>query len=284
MRILITGCNSFLSKEICNSFLNSKHDLIATNRTVLDVSSKEEVDNFFLNFKVDAVIHTAISGGKRNDNDTFSDFINNLKMFENLIQNSDKFKVLINFGSGAEFNRPNGVINASEEEILNFVPLDYYGIAKNLISKKIRESDENFFNFRLFGCFGKFEKEDRFIKGSVNRILKGEAPIIHQNKVMDFFAADDVCKVIDYYLENYDKKVLTRDLNLCYTEKVELKEVIKKIYKIMIIKPKIKVLEGGFSPEYTGCADNLNSLNLKLQGLDSSLEKVIKDFCNAKTN
>ena len=271
MRILITGCNSFLSKEICNSFLSSKHDLIATNRIVLDASSKEEVNNFFLNFKVDAVIHTAFSGGKRNKKDTFSDFINNLKMFENLIQNSDKFKVLINFGSGAEFNRPNGVIGASEEEILNFVPLDYYGIAKNLISRKIRESDENFFNFRLFGCFGKFEKEDRFIKGSVNRILKDEPIIIHQNKVMDFFAADDVCKVIDYYLDNFNKKELPKDINLCYNKKVSLKELSEKICTIMKIKSKIKVLKKGKAPQYTGCSKKLDSIGIELNGLDKGL-------------
>lgn len=278
MRILITGCNSFLSKEICNSFLSSKYDLIATNRSVLDASSKEEVDNFFLNFKVDAVIHTAFSGGKRNSKDTFSDFINNLKMFENLVQNSDKFKVLINFGSGAEFNRPNGVICASEEEILNFVPLDYYGIAKNLISKKIRESDENFFNFRLFGCFGKFEKEDRFIKSSVNRVLKDKPIIIHQNRVMDFFAADDVCKVIDYYLDNFRKKELPKDINLCYNKKVSLKELATEICKFMKVKPEIKIVDNKVGSEYTGSPKTLDSLGIKFGGLEEGLGKVIKEI------
>ena len=81
MRILVTGCNSFLGQEISNSFLAEKHDLILADRKVLDVSSELAVDSFFVNNQIDIVIHTAIKGGRRNHTDTFADFTNNIKMF-----------------------------------------------------------------------------------------------------------------------------------------------------------------------------------------------------------
>ena len=280
MKILITGCNSFLGKEISNSFLTKKHILMPTNRVILDVSNPSDVETILSKHKFDVVIHTAISGGRRNKKDTFSDFLNNLKMFENLINNSDKFGALFNFGSGAEFNRIKGVKDAKETDKTKYMPLDYYGISKNIISNYIEESSENIYNFRLFGCFGKFEKEDRFIKASVNRILRNEEIVIHQNKIMDFISAEDVCKVLDHYLENYDKKTLPKDLNLCYNKKRDLNEIALSIFNFMNEKPNIKILKTGYSPQYTGSSKRLDSLNLELTGFEKSLEKTIQQMVN----
>lgn len=278
MKILITGCNSFLGKEICNSFLTKKHTLMPTNRDILDVSNSSEVEKILSKNNFDAVIHTAISGGRRNRKDTFSDFLNNLRMFENLINNSDKYGTLFNFGSGAEFNRIKGVKDAKESDKSEFMPLDYYGISKNIISNYVENSSEKFYNFRLFGCFGKFEKEDRFIKASVNKILKGEPVIIHQNKIMDFISAEDVCRVLDHYFENYDKKRLPKDLNLCYAKKRDLNEIAIKIFNFMNEKPNIKIIKTGYSPQYTGSSEKLESLNLNLKGFDESLKETIQQM------
>ena len=112
-----------------------------TNRVILDVSNPSDVEKILSKHNFDAVIHTAISGGRRNRKDTFSDFLNNLRMFENLINNSDKYGTLFNFGSGAEFNRIKGVKDAKESDKSEFMPLDYYGISKNIISyRRLRQN------------------------------------------------------------------------------------------------------------------------------------------------
>jgi GDP-L-fucose synthase len=249
-----------------------------TNRAVLDVSNPNEVEKILSKHKFDVIIHTAISGGRRNKKDTFSDFLNNLRMFENLINNSDKYGALFNFGSGAEFNRIKGVKNAKESDKTKYMPLDYYGISKNIISNYVENSPENIYNFRLFGCFGKFEKKDRFIKASVNRILRNEEVIIHQNKIMDFISSEDVCRVLDHYLENYDKKTLPKDLNLCYNDKRDLKEIASSIFNFMNEKPNIKILKDGYSSQYTGSSKRLDSLNLELVGFENSLKNTIEQM------
>ena len=63
MRVLITGKNSFLAKEIQDFFSDKEHDIIPTSRQTLDVSNPENVDDYFENIVVDVVIHTAIKGG-----------------------------------------------------------------------------------------------------------------------------------------------------------------------------------------------------------------------------
>ena len=59
--------------------------------------SEVEVDNFFLDKQFDWVIHCAIRGGRRINNDPKNILSDNLLMFYNLMRNQSKFKFLINF-------------------------------------------------------------------------------------------------------------------------------------------------------------------------------------------
>jgi nucleoside-diphosphate-sugar epimerase len=276
MKILVTGCNGFIAKEIRNSYLNEQHDFVFADRKMLDVSCPTQTRTFLSIHEFDAVIHTANTGGRKNIKETFDDFLNNLKMFQNLINNFDKFKLLINFGSGAEFNRFKNVRQVQEIKKSEIMPLDYYGISKNIISNYIQNTPENIYSFRLFGCFGRFEKKDRLVKSTIEKIIKEKPAIIHQNRIMDFFSAEDVCIVIDYYLQNYDKKTLPKDLNLCYNKKRDLNEISLSIFNFMNKKPNIKILKPGYSPEYTGSSKLIDSLDLNLKGFDKSLKKVIQ--------
>jgi len=121
--ILITGGKSFLAKELSGYFYN-KYKLIVADRSILDVSNKESVDLFFENNSIDYVFHTAISGGSRLKEDSFEDFLNNLNMYYNLSSNNDKFDIMFNFASGAEFDRQRDIKLFKEEQILERIPKD----------------------------------------------------------------------------------------------------------------------------------------------------------------
>jgi nucleoside-diphosphate-sugar epimerase len=62
--------------------------------------------------KIDIVIHTAVSGGSRTKEDDIYTLIDNLSMFNNLVENRNKFGSLIHFGSGAEFDRRTDIVSA----------------------------------------------------------------------------------------------------------------------------------------------------------------------------
>ena len=166
MNILVTGANGFLGREIADYFSGSEYNLILAPRQVLDLTSKQEVDDFFSKNEVDVVLHTAVRYSQ-----TFGDFISNLSMFENLKNHADKYSFMITFGSGAEYDRSTDISAAHEKNIFSRLPDDYYGLAKNLIARDAALFN-NIINLRLFGCFGTMEDNTRFIKNSLERIKK----------------------------------------------------------------------------------------------------------------
>ena len=278
MNILITGAKGFLGKEITEYFAHSDHKIFATNRQSLNVLDGTRLSNYIQDNKIEAVIHTAVSGCGRST-DTYEDFCNNILMFQNLLSQRTKFKIMINFGSGAEFDRRSSISNRREEEILASCPVDYYGLAKSMITKEILKVNDNIYNFRIFGCFGKYENETRFISKSINRSLIGSPISITQNRLMDFIYVEDLCKLIEHYLNNFIDKDLYRDVNVCYNKKYDLKGISKKILSSMElpIDNNIQYEKKGFFRAYTGDSKRFDSFNLDLVGLSNGIKKVINE-------
>ena len=272
MNILITGGNGFIATNIYKTIKN-KHNVYLTNRQTLDVLVRDQVGKFFDDNQIDIVIHTAVSGGSRTKEDDIYTLIDNLSMFNNLVENRNKFGSLIHFGSGAEFDRRTDIVSAKEND--ESCPADYYGLSKKIIKREI-DKIENFYNLRIFGCFGEDELGTRFIKSAVKSVKSGHAIKIHQNRYMDFFYIEDLCRVIEHYIENISKKDLTKDMNLCYNKNKSLLDIANKINKLMN-KPyeNVVVQQSGYYTEYTGNGEMLDTLGLELDGLDKGLERCI---------
>ena len=198
------------------------------------------------------------------------------------LRNNHKYSLLLNFGSGAEFDRKNGVVETKGIHRGDYVPGDFYGAAKNVIARQIQELDDNVINMRLFGCFGKYETDQRFIKNSINNINKGKPLEIHQNKKMDFISAEDTCRVIDYYIKNHKYIKLPTDINLCYGKKNMLIDVANQICNLMNVEKNVIIKQEDTAPEYTGCAEKLEKLNIKLDGFDIGLQRMIESIDTIK--
>ena len=134
MNILVTGANSFLGKEFASYFRDKKqYNLILTDRKTLDVSNREQVIEYFNGNNIDIVLHTAIKGGSRGHEDTYEDFVQNITMFNNLLSIRGRIKKIINFGSGASFDRERNINFFSEKEIFNSsCSVRYPLVVKNL--------------------------------------------------------------------------------------------------------------------------------------------------------
>ena len=274
MRILITGASGFLGTELAHYWKNTGgYDIVPTTRKELELTSTDSVESFFRGQSFDAVIHTAVKGGSRLRKDSFADLVDNLCMFQNLIRFKEHYGVMINFGSGAEFDRRFPIENAPEDKIIESTPADFYGLSKNLITRKILDIDNNIYNLRLFGCFGIHEENQRLFKNSFNRLKSGLNPIVHQNKKMDYFFAQDVGKVIDHIMSMSEDslKTINKDINLCYDNDYTLVEMLKLITSIEQ-QGKVEILRDGMSFPYTGSPNRLKSLNIKLTGLEEGLK------------
>ena len=266
MNILITGGGGFLGKEFTEYF-SREHTVISLPRERLDVRNYYALSRFFLGGKMDVVLHTAARGGKRREEDTFFDLVDNLKMLDSLIHFRHKYKLLLCFCSGAAYDRNRIIMNTPESEIAHRLPEDYYGLSKNILAREIVKLEENIVNLRLFGCFGKYEEDSRFIKNSILRKKDGFPILIDNNKAMDFFFVGDLCKVIEFYMEHYEDS-LPKDLNMVYPEKTTLLEIAKHI------KGEVRLENQESAPDYTGDGSLLANLGVPLQGLNAGIEEM----------
>jgi UDP-glucose 4-epimerase len=280
MNILITGGNGFLAKELIKYFSKSKTkcNLLVTNRKTLDPTDYESVKSFFNEVKVDIVIHTAVRGGKRSHFESIDDIFENIAMFQNLSKFSDKFKLMFNFGSGAEFDRRFDINGKMEIDIFKATPVDFYGLAKNLITRKIYEMDSNIYNLRLFGCFGVYEESQRLFRTCFDNFKKGINANITQDKRMDYFYAQDVGRVIEYIIENHDVWDMSRDFNLCYKEKYRLSEYANMIKDLTSNTEDVIIKSNIPAYSYTGDSFLIEDLGIDLIGLQEGIKECLQSW------
>ena len=212
MKILITGSNGYIAKSLIES-LSSEHSIICLSRAEADLASLVELNKFFDKHPIfDAVIHTAITGGRRTKPEDSETIDQNIKMYYNLLENRNSFCRFISFGSGAELlalNTP-------------------YGISKRLIAESMKDKDK-FTNIRIFGCFDHNEADNRFIKGNIIRYINKEPIQIYENKQMDFFFMEDLVSVVKYCLAQENPP---KEINCSYKEKHSLHQIAEIINKL----------------------------------------------------
>ena len=81
MKILITGSNGYIGSSVSDYLEDRGHQVFRLNRSVCDLSDKQQVDNYFKDFSCDVVIHTAVVGGSRLYQETESIISDNMEMF-----------------------------------------------------------------------------------------------------------------------------------------------------------------------------------------------------------
>ena len=269
MKILITGGSGFIGRSLIKA-LNQEHDVFSPSSKELDITNSYDVEKYLQNKYFDWVIHCAIKGGRRATEDTSDDAYNNIKMFFNLMNNKDRFGKLINFASGAEFDR-NSAINSNVNDLGNSYPTDPYGMSKNVISRIIQDC-RNCYNFRVYGVFGEDEDDTRFIKSNIKRYKNAEHLKIYQQKAFDFFYIEDLITIVKYYINN-PKYYLDTDMDLVYQQKYKLTDIGDIINSLSAYKVIVGADDYREAPSYLG--SNLGiPLDVELIGLEEGIKRV----------
>lgn len=269
MNVLITGSNGYIGKSIFNSKIEGVK-FFHGNRQTINLFDKDSIKSFIKENKIDSIIHCAIEGGSRLKKDDANTFYNNILAFENLYSCKDLLHKVINFASGAEFDRQNDINLAKEERIAECVPKDYYGLSKNIIAKKALTAT-NFYNLRVFGCFDENELDTRFIKSCILKSKKGETIIIHQDKTMDFFYLKDLISVVQYVLLFNSPY---KDINLSYKTKNKLSEIAKKI-KIRNNSNSEIIIQDENGLNYNGDFNKVATLPITIDGFEKGIKNSI---------
>ncbi len=247
MKILLTGVNGFVGKNIYEK-LRNEYDFLAPTRLELDLTDGKKVDDFFNKNKIDVVIHAAIVGGSTAAEQVDSALSQNLRMFFNIVRNKHKFGKMINLGSGAEYDKSKSIVDVKESDFDKNIPVDDYGFFKYICSKYI-EGQDDIVSLRIFGLFGKHEDyRYRFISNAICQNLAGLPITISQNVYFTYVYIDDFVKIVDFFI-NHEAKY--KFYNIGNGEKIDLLTIARIINEVAEKKSEVVVKNEGLNDEYT---------------------------------
>ncbi len=273
-KILITGSSGFIGKNLKEG-LKGKYEIYCPIREELDLLNLDGVKTYFKENKFDVVIHAATTNATRNHLITPYDILDrNLCMFFNLVQCRDCFGKMYYFGSGAEYDMEHYIPDMKESYFGNYIPKDAYGFSKYIMSKICGEN-ENIYDLRLFGVYGKYEEwERRFISNAICRALKGMDITIEKNVFFDYLWIDDLTRIMCWFIEHTPKY---KHYNVCCGTKIDLYSLAEIVRNVLVIDCDIRVKEPGWKPEYTG---NNQRLLEEMGNFEfKNHEKAIEELC-----
>lgn len=281
MNIFLTGGSGFIGRNILESFLARKYNIIAPTHSQIDLLDEDKVMNFFLNNKIDVVIHTAVKPGHRNAKDPSNQLYNNLRMFFNIIRNREAFGKMIFISSGAVYDVSKPMVKVKEENFDTYVPVDEHGFSKYIIAKHIERLD-NVVELRIFGIFGKYEDYAiRFISNAICKAIFDLPITIKQNRRFAYLLINDLMTVADYFIEN---KGSHKAYNVTSDKAIELLSIAEKVREISGKDLPIIVKEQGMGLEYSGDDNRLKKeiKDLRLTNIDIAIKELYEWYVNNK--
>lgn len=274
-RIFITGGSGFIGKNLTDQ-LKNKYLIFSPRHEDLELLNEDAVRKYVRKNKIDVIIHCANIGGARDTIDIEDSLHINLRIFFNIIRNSHLVKKIINFGSGAEYDKTRDLVNVKEEEFDKRIPKDDYGFYKYVCSKLIEKS-RNILSLRLFGVYGKYENyKIRFISNSILKNLFGTPITIKQNVVFSYLHVDDLVKIVDLFIQH---KTGHKIYNVTPDKKIDLISLAKIINKLSRKKSKINIINRGLNYEYSASNQRLKKeLKINFTSYEQGIKNLIEYY------
>ena len=271
-KILLTWGSGFIGRNIRESYLSEKYDIVAPTHKEIDFSDTELVDEFFESNKFDVVLHTAVKPSHRAAIDRNNILWTNLRMFENLERNRYKFGKLINFGSWAIYDVAKNNSEVSENDIYKNMGIDEHSFAKYMIQKQI-DNLPNFVDLNIFWIFWKYEDYSiRFISNAIAKSLFWLPITLRQNRRFSYLYIDDLMPIIERFIEN-DQKY--KSYNIVPNGYVELRDIAYYIAKLNG-GVDVKIANSGYWLDYYWSNIRLKNeyKNVKFTSIEESISEL----------
>jgi len=243
MKILITGTNGFIGRNLKECFEDKYNELSTPKREELDLLNSSSVESYLKTNNFDVVIHCCV---------TLTSIEENLKMYFNIEKLSNSYGKLICIGSGAEFDGKNYIPKMKEEYFNKHIPskTDIYGYSKYEIAKDILKKKRNIYNLRVFGIFGKYEDyRRRLISNNICRLLCGMNVSLNKNAFFDYMYVNDFSKIVEMF---FDRNPEHSTYNTCTGEVIDFLKITKIINETDGRGKPIEIKQEGNNPEYSG--------------------------------
>lgn len=281
-KILLTGGSGFIGRNIAESYLAKKYQIIAPTHAEFDLSNNDSVRNFFQKNKFDLVIHSACKPSHRNATDTSGVFYTNIRMFFNLLKYRDCFEKIISIGSGAVYDMHHYQPKMKEEYFGTSMPADEHGFGRYVMGQYI-ENSKNIVDLRVFGIFGKYEDYAiRFISNAICKTIFDLPITLKQNRKFDYIYVDDLMPILEFFIE---KKSQFSSYNITPDSAIELLKISQIINSISQKNLPITIATEGFGSEYSG--ENLRlkkELNFQFRKIEDSIQELYQWYLSNKNN
>ena len=257
--VLITGAGpNGITGKLIKEKLADEYTVIAPSSKELDLTNDEMVNSFFENNKIDYVIHCATFRPLHNTTSHFVDDIleSNLRMYFSLARQSNRFKKMIYFGSGAEFDKTSAIIDIKEEAFGRSIPKDQYGLGKYIMNLNTRTSN-NIYNLRLFGTINPLERYTKNVISNISvKAISGDKISLRKNCMFSFVDMDDVILLVKRMLR---EDLCFHDYNITSGKNYSLADIAEIISKISAKRNPVIFENEGLNLEYTGSNERIIS-------------------------
>jgi|TARA_B110000305_G_scaffold125660_1_gene140682 nucleoside-diphosphate-sugar epimerase len=292
MKILITGLNGFLGKNISEYLNNQNFEILAIVRKKNKNYPKNfkiikgDIQNLSIaninkikKFKPNTLLNLAWYGIP---DFSYKNSLKNIEIhlnFLNKIVQIESINKIIMTGSCWEY--PDHIGRC--KETLKNKPLSFFAWSKNSIYDYLKIiakiNDINLVWFRIFFMYGKYQKNESLIPSIINSLKKSKKPnILNPGHKNDFIHIDDVCRAI---LIAINKK----DINGIFNIGSGIRTNVGKIYNKLLIELNIsnksyKLKKSNKINQIANYA-NLNKISSKLKWFPKiNIEKGLKKMVN----
>ena len=227
MKILITGANGMVGRNIVEHANAKQYELLTPNRCKLDLLSATEVKSYLEVTKPDLIIHAAgvVGGIQANMANPVKFLVDNMQMGLNIITSAHMLgiKQFINLSSSCMY--PRDAQNPLAEDLILKGELEPtnegYAIAKvtsTRLCEYIRKEDESFCYKTVIPCnlYGKYDKFDpkhsHMIPAVIRKLHEAELAGLNEIDIWgdgearrEFMYAEDLADFIFYAIPKLDE-------------------------------------------------------------------------------
>ena len=271
MNVLLTGAgkHSFIGRNL-KELLQPRFNLFAVSHQELDCGKYQELKEFIINNKIDIIIHSANYSVLSNDSQ--NEYLENMRMYLNIIDMRKLVKKIIYFGSGAEYDKSLDISMVKESDFGRSIPQNQYGLAKYTMNT-ITTSLDNVYNLRLFGIYGKYENPYlKFISNLCCKAIYDQPLTIRKDCNFDYMYIDDLADIVEWFINNEPK---FHDYNIACGSPTSLVEIANKVKKVSGKDLSIELLNQEKNLDYT--ADNqrlLDEYDYKFTKIDKGIQSL----------
>jgi len=207
---LLTGSSGMIGRNLKELLPR----MLCPTHTELDLTDRKQVKEYLDYYKPEQIIHCA-------SNDDEICLYDNLRMFVNLAE-SDIPMIIFSTGRDIE-DRPGKV--------------GEYVLSKHIAQELAIHKYNHITVLKLWGCFGKYEKESRFFTENMLRIKKDWPIIVKENKNFSYVYVKDLAKIIgnDVVVHTPLYNIVGYTHSLFYYAKI-LKRVTGSPHEIIVTK------------------------------------------------